>query len=57
MTILTADDLQDHRYLPDDFARSMAGIRTEGGPWACESCGGPSYLVYRCSYCGNDLAE
>lgn len=58
MVILDADLLAaTHPWLPDDWARSMAQIRRAGGPWACDACGGPSYIVYRCSACGADLAE
>lgn len=48
-----------HPMLPDDFRRSMAEIKNRGGPWECPNgaCGGPSYLCYRCSKCGKDLAE
>jgi hypothetical protein len=60
MAGLTADDLAGtHEYLAEnhpDWARSMASIRNEGGPWACSTCGGPSYLCYRCSACGANLA-
>ncbi|MDY6780776.1 MAG: hypothetical protein SV760_09615 [Halobacteria archaeon] len=57
MPILTADMLADtHPMLPEDFRRSMSSIRNRGGPWECPVCGGPSYLCYRCSKCGNDLA-
>ena len=56
MPILTADRLAEtHPMLPDDFRRSMGGIRRDGGPWPCGACGGPSYLVYRCSACGHNL--
>lgn len=55
--ILTAADLSGaHPELPTEWARSMASIRNEGGPWWCSSCDGPSMLCYRCSRCGRDLA-
>ena len=60
MTILTASDLgAKHRYLAHarpDWARSMASIRNQGGPWECKSCSSASMLPYRCSICGRDLA-
>lgn len=46
-----------HPELPEGFRRSMASIKNHGGPWKCPGCGGPSYLCYRCSKCGKDLAE
>lgn len=55
---LTADDLEEtHPHLPDDFRRSMHEIRRRGGPWPCGACGGPSYIVYRCSACGRNLVD
>jgi hypothetical protein len=48
-----------HRYLRDnrpEFERSLRSIVNEGGPWPCGSCNAPSYLCYRCSMCGRDLA-
>lgn len=60
MSILTASQLADtHPMLPDDWRASMPAIRRDGGPWTCDaaSCGGPSYLCYRCSKCGNNLCE
>jgi len=60
MEALTANKLADvHNYLAaakPDWRRSMAQIKAEGGPWHCSACGGPSYLCYRCSKCGSDLA-
>jgi len=60
MTVLTAADLEAvHTYLArsrPEWRRSMASIRAEGGPWRCGSCDAPSYLCYRCSRCGRDLA-
>lgn len=57
MTVLTADQLADaHPMLPSGWQRSMTRIRRGGGPWTCKACGGPSYLCYRCSACGKDLA-
>lgn len=54
--ILTAADLAGaHPELPPGWARSMASVRNEGGPWFCASCRGPSMLDYRCSRCGRDL--
>lgn len=59
--ILTADDIADrHQYIAHarpKFARSMAGIVNEGGPWSCSTCGGASLLDYRCSICGADLVD
>lgn len=59
--MLAASDLADtHEYLAQarpEWERPMASIRNEGGPWECSLCGGPSYLCYRCSKCGNDLAD
>jgi hypothetical protein len=59
MTILDTDDIGDrHQYLADkrpDWRRSMASIRSEGGPWWCQACGSGSLLIYRCSICGRDL--
>lgn len=53
---LTAEKLAEvHPYIPDAWARSMGEIIQRGGPWGCGICGGPSYLEYRCSQCGNDL--
>lgn len=61
MTVLTAEDVGGaHSYIPHarpNFARSMASIRNEGGPWKCKSCNGASLLCYRCSICGADLAS
>lgn len=55
---LTAEKLAEtHPNLPDGWSRSMGYIRRVGGPWDCECCGGPSYLLYRCSKCGYDLCE
>lgn len=48
-----------HTYLAQarpEWARSMASIQSEGGPWWCSSCRSASMLVYRCSICGRDLA-
>jgi hypothetical protein len=60
MTVLTADDIGAvHRYIGrnrPEWSRSLASIRAEGGPWYCAACDGPSYLCYRCSKCGRDLA-
>lgn len=54
---LTAEELSDaHPMLPDGWRRSMSAIRRRGGPWGCPACGGPSYLTYRCSSCGKNLA-
>lgn len=58
MTILTAEELAEtHPMLPDGWRASMSSIKNDGGPWPCEACGGPSYLCYRCSQCGRDLAS
>jgi len=61
MTVLDTDMIGEvHRYLArnkPEWSRSMASIKAEGGPWACPSCEAPSYLSYRCSRCGRDLAE
>lgn len=58
--MLTASELEGtHRYLArarPDWRRSMSSIRAHGGPWACPACDGVSYLIYRCSQCGHDLA-
>lgn len=57
MSVLTADDLAEtHPELPPDWRKSMAQIRWMGGPWECTNCDGPSYLCYRCSKCGTNLA-
>lgn len=55
--VLTAEKLADHTFLADDWRRTIGDIRRHGGPWPCRSCGGPSYLMYRCSKCGKDLAS
>lgn len=59
MPVLTVEDIGDrHRYLSDarpDWARSMASIKTDGGPWPCSTCDGVSFLFYRCSICGAEL--
>lgn len=60
VTMLTAEELTVHDYLASarpGWERSMASIRNDGGPWACNVCGGPSYLCYRCSQCGADLVD
>lgn len=61
MTLLTAEKIgETHSYLASarpDFSRSMATIRAHGGPWECPACDGVSYLIYRCSQCGKDLAR
>ena len=58
MTTLTAADLAEtHPCLPAGYRVGMAVVRAQGGPWACYACGGPSYLTYRCSKCGHDLAS
>ena len=61
MPVLKADDLADtHQYLATarpDWQSSLGAIRNQGGPWDCPGCGGPSYLCYRCSKCGKDLAR
>jgi hypothetical protein len=61
MTVLTVAKIGDrHRYLArnrPEWSESMATIRAKGGPWWCSSCDAPSYLCYRCSICGRDLAD
>lgn len=61
MTVLTTDAVGErHRYLARNrpgWERSMQSIQSEGGPWACPSCDAPSFLCYRCSICGRDLAS
>ena len=59
-TVITPETVGEaHPMLPDGYRRSMGTIKRLGGPWKCPSgaCGGPSYLCYRCSKCGRDLAE
>lgn len=57
MPVLTADALEEtHPYLPGGWQRSMQRIQRDGGPWPCGACDSPSYLCYRCSSCGHDLA-
>ena len=60
MTTLTVAKIGDrHRYLQrnrPEWSESMASIRAKGGPWRCPSCAAASYLCYRCSICGRDLA-
>lgn len=57
-TLLSAEELEEtHPMLPSGWRRSMGSIRRDGGPWPCGNCGGPSYLIYRCSRCGNNLVE
>lgn len=57
---LNGHDISDaHDYLAKarpNWSASMAAIKNRGGPWNCQGCGGPSYLSYRCSKCGRDLA-
>lgn len=56
MVVLTEEEIGDvHVMLPDGFRRSMSEIKNRGGPWECDTCGGPSYVCYRCSKCGADL--
>lgn len=51
---LAAEDLEEtHPYLPPGWARTMGQIRRRGGPWACPTCDGASFLCYRCSKCGS----
>jgi hypothetical protein len=61
MTTLTIEKIGDrHRYLADarpEWSASMASIRRRGGPWYCGACDAASYLCYRCSICGRDLAD
>lgn len=63
MTVLRAVDLaESHPYLAANrpgWRKHMELIIRHGGPWECpvDSCGGPSYLSYRCSKCGHDLTE
>lgn len=56
IAILSAPELAGaHPMLPSGWSRSMQRIRQDGGPWPCDACGGPSYLIYRCSKCGHNL--
>lgn len=60
MTVLNAAALKaTHPMLPEGWRRSMTSIQNDGGPWACPAaaCGGPSYLPWRCSRCGHNLAD
>lgn len=61
MTVLTAEKVGGkHTYLAEnreDWRRSMSAIRRDGGPWPCDFCDGASLLIYRCSICGDDLAD
>ena len=54
---MTAEDLAEtHPELPEGWRRSIGNIHNDGGPWLCPSCDRASYLCYRCSRCGHDLA-
>lgn len=56
MTVLTAEELEEtHPELPSNWEMDMRSIKSRGGPWGCDVCGGPSYCQWRCSKCGDDL--
>lgn len=56
MTTLTAEQLAEtHPELPEGWKVKMGKMRNLGGPWDCDSCGGPSYRLWRCSKCGYDI--
>lgn len=57
---MTPKDIPGHDYLREnheDWEKGMATLRAEGWPWWCESCSTASFLPWRCSKCGRDLAS
>lgn len=60
MPTFTTDDLPGHNYLQqtadDGWCVGLATLRAQGGPWWCSRCRTASFLCYRCSACGADLA-